>query len=92
MNKQIALILGLIKKIYKKNKRTSLFLKKEIATIKTGCDSYSCSTCSLGDFLKFLPQDTNCFELNQSRIFIFSVLIKWTQEKELKKHLSKGRY
>lgn len=84
-------ILSLIKTFANK-KRSSSFIRKEKEKVKTGCGNYSCKRCSIGPLLKFLPQNTNCFERNNEREKIFAILISYKQDNELKSHLEKGRF
>ena len=84
-------ILSLIKAFANK-KSSSSFIRREKEKIKTGCGNYHCNNCSLGTFLKFLPQSTSCFEDNNARKAIFIILISYKQDNELKSHLEKGRF
>ena len=78
--------------IFANKKRSSSFIRKEKEKVKTGCGNYSCKRCSIGPLLKFLPQNTNCFEDNNARKAIFIILISYKQDNELKNHLEKGRF
>ena len=71
---------------------TSMVLKKEKKRVKNGCGFIDCRNCSLKGFLNVSFTDKACFESNEVRNLAFKFLILFVQEKELKKHLMKGRF